>query len=159
MTSSPLPGRRIVLVSAILAFILILMSGGMALYVMSDPGLKDAFILPNVALQIQRAYVEPLDADKLIAAARNGMFERLDRYSYYIDKRGWEKLDEELSGGYVGIGVSVVQHDLGLMVLDVREKGPAATAGIWSGDIITKAGSLDLKGLDPDVASNALRGP
>ncbi len=159
MTRPPLAQRRPLLLSAVFMFLIILVSGGVGIYVLSDPDLHQAFRMVRVAMRISRLYEHEVDWHRLMRAGMEGMFDRLDRYSGYVEPRRWDRMREELSGSYVGIGVSVVRHEDGLLVMSVREDGPAAAGGILSGDVIIRIDSLALRGRDVYEATDILRGP
>jgi len=131
----------------------------MAAYVFSDPGIADALALVRTVIWLESEYHEALDGDKLLASARQSMFESLDRYSGHIPAGRLRQMNEELDGAYGGIGITVVQHDLGLMIMSVREHGPAAEAGLSCGDVILAADSMRLADLSTEQASYLLRGP
>jgi carboxyl-terminal processing protease len=151
--------RQSLLVSVLLIIVMVICAGGMSVCVLSDPGLKDAYIMTRVALQIQRLYPEGVDSGRMLTAAREAMFERLDRYSSYVDDHYFDQMDEELTGGYYGIGITVVRDELGLMVISVRENGPAGRVGLLSGDIIIAADSVSLVGMPTSGSAALLRGP
>ncbi len=138
--------------------LLFLLSGSMAIYVLSDPSLAQANKLAAVALQVDRLYSGELDWEKMFQSGRNAMFDKLDRYSGYLSKDYLARLREELSGGYGGIGVSVLEHDDGLLVTSVRASSPAYAAGFLAGDIIVRADSFALAGMSINDASRLLRG-
>ena len=150
--------RSGLLQSAILACVLVLLCGGLSIYIFSDPDFKYAFLFPKIAKEVQDSYDGTVDWDRAVALAQEAMFSQLDRYSGYIDPREFNQMEEELSGGYSGIGVSVIKDELGLLVMSVREHGPSAEAGILNGDIILAADSVDFAPLSVDQASNHLRG-
>ncbi len=159
MNSTPqLLDRKSLLQSLLFIIIVILIAGLMSVYILSDKSIKEAFIFNNFARIILDHYSENLDSDKVIESARKAMFADLDRYSTYIKPIRFRQMDEELTGGYYGIGLSVISHDSGLMVMSVRENSPASEGGLFSGDIILKADSIDLAGLTTAQASNHLRG-
>jgi C-terminal peptidase prc len=91
--------------------------------------------------------------------AMNAMFEKLDPYSSYVTPSTFRQIREELSGSYGGIGVSIIKRGDGLLVMSVRENGPALEAGILAGDLIIMADSVSLGELSGNEASNRLRGP
>lgn len=130
------------LASAVMLFFLILTSGAMALYVYSDPGIPAALQFVHAAEAIQDKYAEPLDLDKMATSARNAIFDQLDRYSSYVPARGFEHFEEERHGAYFGIGVTISGYKDGLLVIDVKEGGPADSAGMLAGDIILGADSV-----------------
>jgi carboxyl-terminal processing protease len=151
--------RKSLLVSVVLIIVMVICAGGMSVCVLFDPGLKDAYVMTRVALQIQRLYPEGIDSRRLLTAAREAMFERLDRYSSYVDDHYFDQMDEELTGSYYGIGITVVRDESGLMVMSVRENGPAGRVGLLSGDIIIAADSVNLAGMSSSESATLLRGP
>lgn len=157
MNTAPSP-RRTVVLSALFSFLLVLLCGSLGLIVLTDPDIERAFILPTVALQIERAYSGQVNWNDMLRSARQSMFSELDRYSEYIEPEQFLQMDEEMTGGYSGIGVTVVKHELGLLVMSVREDGPSAKVGLMTGDIITAVDSISIADLEIQQASQRLRG-
>ncbi len=151
--------RGTIIWSLTIMALMVVVAGGMAVYVLSDPGLEDAITLRRAAVYLADNYQSDYDADELIARGRQAMFDRLDRYSTHVPRQEMMQRREELSGGYYGIGVSVISHERGLLIMSVRENGPANDAGVVSGDIIIEADSVSLAGLSVAEASTLLRGP
>lgn len=135
-----------------------MLSGGMGVYVLADAGIKDAFSFAAVCLKIEELNLQGIDADQMLNSARRAMFARLDRYSRYMNRREFERMDEEMSGSYHGIGVTVVNHKLGLMIVTVREGGPAHKVNLLSGDIVIKADSVMLADVSATASTDLLRG-
>ena len=153
-----LADRRDFIISTILIIFLVFLSGGMGAYVLSDPGISDANTLVRSIEMIQTAYIEEIPTQKLIESAKEGMFESLDRYSSYVETDAFERMEEELTGEYAGIGVTITWHEMGLLIMSVREDGPAFTVGLLPGDIIIKSDSTSLTGLKISESGNFLRG-
>ncbi|UCC44733.1 MAG: PDZ domain-containing protein [Candidatus Zixiibacteriota bacterium] len=151
--------RRMVLLSAVLVFVIVLISGGISVYVFSDRELIGAISWTTVALDVHERYPTQLDWDALLDRAMDAMMARLDRYSGYVEREQLEQMDEELTGSYYGIGVSIIEHSQGLLIMSVREHGPAAGAALLTGDIILKADTASLAELTGIEASQLLRGP
>lgn len=158
MNPQSLADRRAFITSVVLIIILVFISGGMGAYVLSDPGIKDAFILAKSIQTIQEAYIDEISTPELIESARQGMFDSLDRYSFYVNSNDFERMEEELTGEYAGIGITITRHDQGLLIMSVREDGPSYKVGLIPGDIIIKADSVSLAGLSTSESSNILRG-
>ncbi|MBN1211072.1 MAG: PDZ domain-containing protein [candidate division Zixibacteria bacterium] len=140
-------------------FLIILLAGAAGVFILSDKGLRQALVFVNFTVQLEETYPGQLDWDRLYISARDAMFEQLDHYSGFIETDQFEQLDEELSGSYSGIGVSVVRHDRGLLIMSVRENSPAAEVGLLSGDIIIEAEDVLLAGMTSDKSTRLLRGP
>ena len=150
--------KKTFLQSIIFFLILILLAGGMAVYVISDPEFEQALDMIAVAMEIDKIYPENINRHDLITAGQEAMFENLDRYSTYYKKSQFANLDEEINGSYAGIGISVVRNPDGLLIMSVRENGPAAEVGLLSGDIITAADSISFENLKSNEAINIIKG-
>jgi len=158
MNLLPLAQRSPLIVSVFLLCLIVLVAGSAGVYVLSDPGLSDAIDLSRVATVIDQVYEHNVNWNLLVDAGMQEMFSHLDPYSGYMDQRHWSRMYEELSGSYTGIGVTVTSHDEGLLIMSVREDGPAAAAGILSGDVVVGVDSITLHGLDLVQATDILRG-
>jgi len=158
MNPPVLSNRFDILASALLIVVIVLATGGLGLYVLSDPGLGDAVAMIRAAELIEDEWMGEVDRGQLVESALGGMFSRLDPYSGYVRTSDFDRMREELSGAYGGIGVSVVRQADGLLVMSVRESGPAGRVGLQTGDIIIAADSVPFAGLSTTEASNLLRG-
>jgi len=150
--------RKALLLSVILIFFLVLLAGGMSAYIAADNGLQNAFAMVRTAYLINEVYPYEFDWDQVVLEARKNMFKQLDRFSGFMETENFDWMDQELSGSYGGIGVSVVKHEDGLLIMSVRENGPAADKSLLTGDIMLMADSVILTGVDYDMAANLLRG-
>ncbi|HPC11183.1 MAG TPA: PDZ domain-containing protein, partial [candidate division Zixibacteria bacterium] len=158
MMPSAAPDRVDLLISMVVIVLLVALAGGMGVYVVSDPGLRAAAPLVRAAEVIRSRWVEPVDGARLTEAGRRAMFDLLDRYSGYVDRTDFDRMREELSGAYGGIGVTIVPHDGGLLIMSVREDGPAGRVGLLTGDILVGTDSVPFARLTPAEASALLRG-
>jgi len=150
--------RESLFLSVILLLLVVLITGGMGVYVLSDPGIGQAYVFAKAAVTIAEQCEYEASESDLIASARQAMFEQLDKYSGYVDSDQFGRIDEEFSGHYSGIGVTVIRHEQGLLIMSVRENGPAGKIGLLSGDVIIGADSIELAGISPDSATSLLRG-
>ncbi len=107
---------------------------------------------------INYLYPEEYNATQMVRQARQAIFSSLDRYSGYLEPEDLNRVTEEFSGSYGGIGITVVTDDKGLMIMSVREDGPAGRVGMQTGDIIIKADSVRLGGLNSYQSTYILRG-
>ncbi len=150
--------RRSILIATMLLGVMILLSGGMALYILSDPGLKHAFHMVTVARLVEEHHAGEVDWDHLVISGRRAMMDVLDRYSGYVSPAEFEEKRQQREGHYGGIGVTVTGHDDGLRIYSVRDDGPGKAAGLLSGDIIVAADSNLLADRTPNEATLFLRG-
>ena len=157
--TNALTARRELLQSITFILLLVLLAGGMGVYVLSDSTIKEASLMAATAIRIDELYDGDIDRGEMIGRARDAMLAQLDRYSGYIGQASYTQMNEEWHGSYGGIGVSIVPHEDGLLILSVRETGPAADVGLLAGDIIIRADSVWFPGRSPDEATEVLRGP
>ncbi len=153
------PLNRIDLLVSLLMIVLVIgVTGGMGIYVLSDPGIRAASRLIVAAHAIEEYAVDPVNGERMIQTARDSMFSLLDRFSGYVDRQEFDQMREEMSGGYGGIGVTIIPHEDGLQIMSVREGGPAGKVGLLTGDILIGTDSVSFAKLGPGEASRYLRG-
>lgn len=158
MNPSSLADRQALLLSLILIVLLILLCGGMSAFVLSDRTLNQAYIMARAAQTIETKHFAGLSSEQLVHGARTEMLGLLDRYSGYVAAEDFDRLREELTGAYAGLGISIITHDLGLLIMSVRSDGPAGKAGLEAGDIILAADSVEVAGLGARESTRLLRG-
>jgi len=137
---------------------LIFLTSGAGIFLLSDQNLYLPLQITNTLELISIMHPDKYNSSDLIKSAQNAIFEELDRYSGILEPRELDRVHEEFTGSYGGIGITVLGHDHGLMIMSVREDGPAGQAGIKTGDIIIKADSTDLAGLTAYQSTFLLRG-
>lgn len=157
MTSERASARDLIY-SALFAFLILLVGGGMAAYILSDPQLRPVLTAMRTLAALERSYPGELDWPAMTNDGINAMIDRLDRFSGYMQPGDVSRRDEELTGAYGGIGISVSDDPRGLLILSIREGGPAARAGMLIGDVIIQADSASLGGKLSTDAVGLLRG-
>jgi len=138
--------------------VIVLMVSSLSVYVMSERNLYYSMELVSSLNLIRLLYPDDYNATEMVRQARRAIFDKLDRYSGYLEPDALDRVTEEFSGSYGGIGITVVTHDRGLLVMSVREDGPAGKAGMLSGDVIIKADTVDFEGLNSYQSTYVLRG-
>lgn len=108
--------------------------------------------------RIKASYVEPVDDDKLIRGAIDGMLASLDPHSAYLDGSDLQRLETMIDGNYSGLGLSVVQDDGAVKVISPFRGSPADKAGIKAGDFITHLDGRLIYGGELDDAVGQMRG-
>ena len=108
---------------------------------------------------IKANYVEPVDDDKLVKGAIDGMLASLDPHSNYLEGTSLQRLDTMIEGNYSGLGLSVVGDDGAVKVVSPMRGSPADRAGVKAGDYITHLDGKLIYGVDLDEAVARMRGP
>ena len=109
--------------------------------------------------RIKASYVDPVDDDKLIRGAIDGMLASLDPHSAYLDGADLQRLETLIDGNYSGLGLSVVMEEGAVKVVSPFRDSPAEKAGIKAGDFITHLNGKLIYGGDLDDAVSQMRGP
>ena len=79
-------------------------------------------------------YAGTVDFEKVTEDSVQGMLWTLDPHSSYFTRQEFQKLNEDQSSRFYGIGVSILQHRDGVYVQSVVENTPAQRAGLRYGD-------------------------
>jgi len=110
---------------------------------------------------VKEDFYEKVSDEELVDGAIKGMFSGLeDPYSQYYTKAEFEKLKEQTSGSFVGIGVyiSPTSEDEHITVIAPIEGSPAQKSGIKAGDKILKVDGKVVTSKDSDEAVSMIKG-
>ncbi len=165
-------GKKNVLIIVLLTILVVLSSftAGMFIgrYLEDKRAEKYAQDLPSVQKVaellniIDRGYVESVSDKKLINGAVKGMIEALDDpYTHYQEAKCFDAFNEEMSGHFYGVGITLDENKSpgGELVVEHPIPGtPAGRAGIEAKDIIAKIGDKPTKGMDIKTAVKLIRG-
>jgi carboxyl-terminal processing protease len=117
-------------------------------------------LFSQVLYLVQNNYVEAPDNEKLIKGAIDGMLKTLDPHTVYLPQVRAQRMDEEFSGEYSGIGINFEIRDGAITVISPLEGTPSYRLGIRAGDRIVE---IDSKPLSKEITNEdvfkALRGP
>jgi carboxyl-terminal processing protease len=116
--------------------------------------LEDLYNLAGAILTHQRT---DGDEARLVKAAINGMLAALDSRSSYIDSKTFRDMFVEIPR-FVGLGVDMTMEDGLVKVVAPIEDGPAATAGVQAGDVITHVNDAPVRGLSLGQVIEKMRG-
>jgi carboxyl-terminal processing protease len=108
---------------------------------------------------IQTHYAEPVESDRLVYGAINGMLQTLDPHSSFMDPKSYARMREQQEGRYYGLGLSIVSIDGDITISRVFEGSPAYQQGVRRGDVIAQIEGDSAKGVTTDEAVRKLRGP
>lgn len=109
---------------------------------------------------IEGEYVDKVDTDSIVDLTVNGILNKLDPHSTYISKSNIQEVTENMSGKFVGVGVSFYMYKDSIAVIKPIEGSDAFEKGISLGDRILKADEDTLfgKAFSSDKIRNILRG-
>ena len=120
---------------------------------------KNLEIFNTLYQNLDKYYVDTLDADKLITLALDAMLGSLDPYTEYYPEEDIEDLKMLTTGKYGGIGSVIrMRNDSSVIISEPYEGMPAAEVGLHSGDVLLKIDNTELKGKSVSDVSDMLRG-
>jgi carboxyl-terminal processing protease len=96
--------------------------------------------------------------EKITEDSIQGMLWTLDPHSAFFTRTEFNKLNEDQSSRFYGIGVSIVQHRDGVYVQAIIENTPAARGGLRYGDKFLSVDGKDAKDWTSQEVSKNVRG-
>jgi carboxyl-terminal processing protease len=113
---------------------------------------------------IEDNYFQKPNAAALDEASIDGMVESLrkrydDQFSHYFTDKELKLFEEQTSGEFAGVGLSVSEVGKGLRVSRVFEDTPADEGGLREGDVITEVNGKSIAGVSSEVSTSRIRGP
>lgn len=109
--------------------------------------------------ELDAAYVDTVDAEKLVKRGLQAMLNSLDPYTEYIEEANSEDIELMTTGAYGGIGAVIKKKDsCGVMISEPYIGSPAVKYGLEPGDIILAIDGEDVIPLSPTECSNRMKG-
>ncbi|MBQ9011073.1 MAG: S41 family peptidase, partial [Bacilli bacterium] len=141
-----------VIVLLLITTIVSLVMGGTIIYKYLD---KERQTIEDKKLQdfiknykyITKNYNGQIDEEELLDAALEGMLNKLDKNSVYLDSEDSSNFNTILEGSYDGIGIQIYKENEQIIINAVFENSPAAKAGLKEGDVITKINGKSTKNM------------
>ncbi len=99
------------------------------------------------------------DMTTRVEDAINAMFRPLDPHSVYIKPETSERIQDEFSGRFEGVGIQFQVLDDTITVISAISNGPSDQLGIRSGDRIVEIDGESSVGFSEQDVVNSLRGP
>jgi carboxyl-terminal processing protease len=114
-------------------------------------------VFEDVTSLVMQAYVEPVDADRVMEGAMRGLVDGLDPSSAYLTPEEVRTVDAgaALPAGEVGVTVT---RQFYLRVVGVRDGSPAALAGLRTGDYIRGIDGRPTREVSTFTGTRLLRG-
>ena len=116
-------------------------------------------IFSQVFQYIENNYVSAIDPESLVYGAVEGMVKTLDPFSVFLPPKEYQKLKEDTTGEFAGLGMDIAVQDGAVLILKALDDSPAQRAGLKSGDRIMRIAGLSTKNLTLEQAVALLRGP
>ncbi|WP_299674698.1 S41 family peptidase [uncultured Dokdonia sp.] len=109
---------------------------------------------------IDYEYVDTVNTDSIVDVTVNGILDNLDPHSTYIPPEELKRIEENMKGDFVGIGIRFYPYKDSIAVIQAIEGGPSAKVGIRAGDRIVYADDIPLSGkaIGDDSLSKILKG-
>jgi len=123
------------------------------------PGELNLASVQQVYNTLKQNFDGQLDTQKLIDGAKKGLTDAAgDQYTVYFTDAEASQFQNDLDGKFSGIGAELDKKDNNLIVQSTLDNSPARTAGVQSGDVITKVNDQDTANWSIDQAVAAIRG-
>ena len=108
--------------------------------------------------RILESYHADLDQKAIMKAAIEGMLKELDAYSQFFDEEGLLQLQQDTSGKFAGLGITVAIKDHHPVIISPMEDTPADRAGLLPGDQIVAVEGRETYDFSLEEVVQALRG-
>ena len=96
----------------------------------------DLPLLVDVIETVETYYIDKIDRNELIAGAIEGIFNKLDSHSDFLNHEELQTLRKANRGEYFGYGFEIAQEQQQIRIVTPFPHSPAERAGIEAGDII-----------------------
>jgi carboxyl-terminal processing protease len=136
-----------------------MMMSGDDLLASSKETYKGLKMFSDVIELIEKNYVDPVETEKLVHSAIQGMVRSLDPHSSFMPPEAFEELQIDTHGEFGGIGIVITIKDGVLTVISPIEGTPAYKLGIKAGDKIIKVDDESTKDMELWEAVKKMRGP
>ncbi len=128
----------------------------------AEAGGKDPYarldIFAKILRYVETNYVKPVDSQRLIDGAINGMLDTLDPHSSYLPPDLYKEMKIDATGEFRGLGLLLEQRDGELTVLSALDGSPANQANIGLGDRILRINGQSTARMSLHEAIRSLRG-
>ena len=123
--------------------------------------LKQYELLDEVKQYVEAFYYEEPDEQSMMDGAIQGLLGGLgDAYSFYYPEEAWQKMQEDDTGKYAGIGVQMLgdYEDSSVTIIRVFKDTPAERAGLKKGDVFLSVEDIQVTTTTMQDAVDIMRG-
>jgi carboxyl-terminal processing protease len=153
---SPRSRLAVALVStALIAYIAV---GALLGRVLGDSSYGQLLVFNEVVKYVMESYVEPVNVDRAMAGARQGMADALDGDSAYLDADEFRLYQQGPKEQDADVGLVLTRRFAFVMVVSPRAGSPAEKAGLRPGDIVKAIDDKHTRQMPAVVADRLLRG-
>ncbi|HLN62651.1 MAG TPA: S41 family peptidase [Symbiobacteriaceae bacterium] len=116
--------------------------------------------LQQVYSVLQNQYYQPLEGDKLMEGAIDGLVKAADDpYTTYMNAAETKSFMENISSSFEGIGAELKEEDGNIVVVSPIHGSPGEKAGVKPNDIFLEVNGENLVGMKLTDAVTKIRGP
>jgi carboxyl-terminal processing protease len=119
---------------------------------------KNLDIYYSLFREISMYYVDETDPEKLVKSSIEGMLEKLDPYTTFIDESELDEYNFMTTGKYGGIGAIVRKSANSIIIVEPYENSPAQKSGLKAGDVVYEVNGQAINGKEMDDISELLKG-
>ncbi len=124
-----------------------------------SPPVNGGQLFESVHSYLSQMYVDTIGDDQIYRMAVDGLMGELnDPYNAFLPKERLQRLAEQTSGNYAGIGLQVDVRDGNVVVVNPLPGGPGERAGVLTGDRIAEIDGRPVHGWMPEEVQRLLRG-
>jgi len=146
--------------------LLILIGIGIGIFISADSfsdhpfGFNRPDKISKVLGLVRENYVDSVNIDSVEGVTVNDMLQSLDPHSIYLPAQQAQTINERLEGGFTGIGLEYQLMRDTLVLTQVYPNGPAAKAGLATGDRVITVDGKPFSGTKLTIAriSKTFRG-
>lgn len=106
--------------------------------------------LDEILKYVDAKYVDSVNAESLRREAIEHLLSKLDPHSVYISPDELKAVEEDMSGGFEGIGIEFLMVDDTMHVITPISGGPAEAAGMLAGDKVVSINDTSIAGVKID---------
>ncbi len=123
-------------------------------------GTRAGSAMDEVLRYVDAKYVDTVDMERLQKTALDNMLDGLDPHTNYISPDELQAVNDDMSGGFEGIGIEFIMIDDTMNVVAPLPGGPAEAVGLMAGDKIISIDGNEIAGkkMDNGAIYKKLRG-